>query len=433
MLVPRAPPRRPLRLPVATIPPPSPCRAVASHAVLLAPRHYASVLSPLQPQPPPPSSSLKQTTFADSFAHRCRRRAYTTSPFINVSDHFAPFTPIASHHGRVMVVNAADLDPELVWQMNLKLIEWDRDKDVNVVIMEKTYPPSGTPFRKKDVIRCHSLLAHRIATMDTPVVSLLEGVCAKEHLSTILHTPFRIATEKTVCSFDQPILPGTSFFLSRLMGGSPLGKYLALTGRPLTGMENVLSGVATHHLPSDRIPALIEHLCTVKTSDLRILDDAIAAFLDASPSLDEWKSWALGGSVGDTINRCFQHDTFTEIVKALEKENTSASKEALDLLEKRSAADLELALKCLSLGSRVDLATSLIADCEALTQGKVTLSAQKRKPTEEDREKHKALVSEATGDLILSSAKTFDYYSFRTVTCLPSEEDVRLVVSGKWR
>ena len=87
---------------------------------------------------------------------------------------------------------------------------------------------------------------------------------------------FRVATEKTRFAMPETgigLFPdvGGSYFLPRLKGH--FGYYLALTGAPsvmsatissflidagthLLGQDVVASGIATHYIPSERIPEL---------------------------------------------------------------------------------------------------------------------------------------------------------------------------------
>jgi enoyl-CoA hydratase/carnithine racemase len=78
-----------------------------------------------------------------------------------------------------------------------------------------------------------------------------------------VHGKFRVATEKTLFAMPETaigLIPdvGGSHFLPRLPGG--LGLYLALTGARLKGMEVFYSSIATHYVPSEKIPELEQKL-----------------------------------------------------------------------------------------------------------------------------------------------------------------------------
>ena len=69
---------------------------------------------------------------------------------------------------------------------------------------------------------------------------------------------------------------GGSFFLPRLDGN--IGKFLALTGARLKGQDVYWAGIATHYVPSDRLPALEERLKNLDTSDAHVLSEAVDEF-----------------------------------------------------------------------------------------------------------------------------------------------------------
>ncbi|KAJ3288209.1 hypothetical protein HDU76_007720 [Blyttiomyces sp. JEL0837] len=159
--------------------------------------------------------------------------------------------------------------------------------------------------------------------------------------------------------------PGSSFTLPRVLDGEPFGRYMAMIGRELKSMDAVLAGLATHHVPSERLEPLIEKLGTLKSSDLRVVDAAVEEFADVAPSVEEWSNWALGGPTLDAINRCFKHTSLYEIVKALKKEKSEWSEATLEALKTRSPTQLEVALELVERGAKLDLASCFVMDMKA--------------------------------------------------------------------
>lgn len=124
-------------------------------------------------------------------------------------------------------------------------------------------------------------LNHLIGTIDTPMVALMDGITMGGGVGISVHAPFRIATEHTVFAMPETkigLIPdvGGTFFLPRLDG--QLGTYLGLSGDTLKGEEVFMAGIATHYVPSNRIPALMSRLCELETSDLGVIHNAIEEF-----------------------------------------------------------------------------------------------------------------------------------------------------------
>lgn len=60
-------------------------------------------------------------------------------------------------------------------------------------------------------------------------------------------------------------------------------------------METVLSGMATHYIPSDRMENLFYRLSDYSESgDLRDISVAVQDYSDSAPSLQQWNEWRLG-------------------------------------------------------------------------------------------------------------------------------------------
>ena len=78
-----------------------------------------------------------------------------------------------------------------------------------------------------------------------------------------------------------------------------------------------MTNLATHYVPSSRIPLLVTRLSELETSDLRVIAAAIEEFVDDPIPLETWTSWRLGNDNRAVIDECFAKDTLEEIVSAL--------------------------------------------------------------------------------------------------------------------
>ncbi|XVE65997.1 hypothetical protein DITRI_Ditri08aG0045900 [Diplodiscus trichospermus] len=161
-------------------------------------------------------------------------------------------------------------------------------------------------------------LNYIMATYSKPQVSILNGIVMGGGAGVSLHGRFRVATENSVFAMPETALGlfpdvGASFFLSRLPGF--FGEYLGLTGSKLDGAEMLACGLATHFVPSAKLPMLEAALCHVDSSDPVIISSIIAQYSE-QPSLKEQSVY----NRLDVIDRCFSGKTVEEILSALIRE-----------------------------------------------------------------------------------------------------------------
>ena len=112
-------------------------------------------------------------------------------------------------------------------------------------------------------------LDYQIATLlerDNVVqVSLWDGIVMGGGVGLSLHSPIRIATEKTLFAMPETgigLFPdvGATWALSRLRSGAHVGMYLGLTGERLGPADCMYAGLATHYCPSEKLPLVEERL-----------------------------------------------------------------------------------------------------------------------------------------------------------------------------
>ncbi|KAI9332651.1 ClpP/crotonase-like domain-containing protein [Obelidium mucronatum] len=200
-------------------------------------------------------------------------------------------------------------------------------------------------------------LNHHIGTHKKPIIALMNGITMGGGVGLSVHAPFRIATENTILSMPETAIGlfpdvGGSFFLPRLDG--ELGTYLGLTGHRLVGMEVFMAGIATHFVPSERLPALLERLAGLETEELETVNAAIEEYVAEPPVADDWNKWSLGGDVAAAINRCFSRDSLGEIVEALEAEQSAWASDTLNTLKQMSPTSLIVTLAQLRRGRQED-------------------------------------------------------------------------------
>lgn len=65
-----------------------------------------------------------------------------------------------------------------------------------------------------------------------------------------------------------------------------------------------MAGIATHYIPSGRIPSLVARLAELESDEVEVVNMAIEEFVADPPTLKQWKEWTLGGEIRDSIDRC---------------------------------------------------------------------------------------------------------------------------------
>lgn len=151
---------------------------------------------------------------------------------------------------------------------------------------------------------------------------------------------FRIATERTV--FSMPVnrlgyFPDAgigSYFLPQL---GRLGTYLALTGYPLVGEDNLCTSVANYFVHSSCLKEMERALLQCESA--RAIREILKKY-DASTG----KEFGLKRVMGK-IDKCFGKNSIEEIIEALKEEGTNWGKEQIRVMSHMSPTSLKLALK----------------------------------------------------------------------------------------
>ena len=213
-----------------------------------------------------------------------------------------------------------------------------------------------------DFFRQEYQLNALLGRMRTPVVAVLDGIVMGGGCGLSMHGAFRVATERSLLAMPECALGlfpdvGGSHFLPRLCPGH-FGTFLGLTGHRLKGFELKAAGLATHFIPSSRLPALEERLAglgpTGASADT--VDAALQGFEEVgevpagSPlhhlaALDECFGAATVEGVQDALRaRC---EAPASAAAAGEREVLQA---ALKALAKGSPTSLKVTLQQLAMG-----------------------------------------------------------------------------------
>ncbi|CAA3012707.1 3-hydroxyisobutyryl- hydrolase 5 [Olea europaea subsp. europaea] len=163
-------------------------------------------------------------------------------------------------------------------------------------------------------------LCYHIHTYQKTQVALVHGISMGGGASLMVPMKFSVVTEKTVFATPEASIGfhtdcGFSYILSRLPGH--LGEYLGLTGARLNGKELVAAGLATHFVPSEKLPELEKQLISLNSGEENAVKSVIEEF-SVDIQIDE-------GSVLNkraTMDECFSKETVEDIISSLEAEAT---------------------------------------------------------------------------------------------------------------
>ena len=184
-----------------------------------------------------------------------------------------------------------------------------------------------------------------------PYVALIDGIVMGGGVGISVHGSHRVAGDKF--SFAMPevgigFFPdvGATWFLPRMPG--EIGAFCALTGERFGIGDALAAGIATHRVPSERFPELLELLCGTVS-----VDSVLAPF--AEP--------ADGGPIMrrmDAIGRLFKGDRVEDILAALDREAAFGRGDAdwagktANTIRGKSPVSLKIALAQVRRGGALD-------------------------------------------------------------------------------
>jgi enoyl-CoA hydratase len=189
-----------------------------------------------------------------------------------------------------------------------------------------------------------------------PYVSLIDGVMMGGGVGIAIHGShrvagdgFRLAMPEVGIGFFPDI--GATWFLPRLAGEA--GTYCALTGDRVDAADAAALGLATHRVPSGRLPDLLDGLCSSVP-----VDALLAAFAEPvaanPPQLQR-----------QVIDRLFATDRVEDILSALDTAGAAGgsaadfARRAAATIRTKSPTSLKIALAQLRRGRSLDFEACL--------------------------------------------------------------------------
>lgn len=182
-------------------------------------------------------------------------------------------------------------------------------------------------------------------------VALWDGIVMGAGVGLSIHSPIRIATEKTLFAMPETAIGlypdvGTTSALSRLSAGMPVGLMIGLTGQRVGAADCLFAGLATHYCPSGQLDAVklgVESLGDA-ASDVGAVSDVISSV--AQGAVPDTSKAVLENNVA-AIEDCFGAgaDTAEEILARLEADGGDFAAKVAATLKQRSPTSLKLALE----------------------------------------------------------------------------------------
>jgi enoyl-CoA hydratase/carnithine racemase len=193
-----------------------------------------------------------------------------------------------------------------------------------------------------------------------PYVAILDGITMGGGAGVSVNGACRVATERTMFAMPETgigLFPdvGATRFLNLCPG--QIGRYLGLTGARLGAADALYCGLATHFVPSERMPELKAALAAIpwQAGDEPAQVAAVLGRLAADPGPP------LLAAKREVIDRCFAGETVEAILDALAHETagTGWTVETRASLLTKSPTSLRITLRQLILGRGLDLEAAL--------------------------------------------------------------------------
>jgi Enoyl-CoA hydratase/carnithine racemase len=258
---------------------------------------------------------------------------------------------------RPKALNALTLG--MVTAMRAQLKTWETDPAVGCVVIRgagdrafcagadiralRQSGLDGTSYAL-DFLREEYLLNAAIKHYPKPYIALIRGICMGGGMGLSVHGDYRIASSSAVFAMPETAIGffpdvGGSYFLSRCPG--QLGLYFGLTGERLNTRDAIYARLATHWIPSEEWPVLIE---------------ALAGGDDPTDLFSEMGRRPQNSPLSERrtkIDRIFGTTSVEDVLTLLDRDDKEWSHETAALMRSRSPTSLKIAYGQIRNGSQL--------------------------------------------------------------------------------
>jgi enoyl-CoA hydratase len=260
---------------------------------------------------------------------------------------------------RPRAIHALTLDMCRV--MTAALLEWRDDTAVEAVMIDHTEGRGFCAGGDIGLLRKSALedggeagrrfffeeyrLNHLIFSYSKPTVAFMDGITMGGGVGISQPAKFRVATENARLAMPETgigLFPdvGGGWYLSRLPGR--LGRFLALTGARLDGVECLWAGLATHYLPHERLEEAKARIAEHPGRIAGILAELSVVPPDARIERN-----------ASRIAKLFASDRYEDILAALEAEGSEWALKELATLSAKSPQACKVALRELATSAKL--------------------------------------------------------------------------------
>lgn len=257
---------------------------------------------------------------------------------------------------RPKALNAVTLN--MVREMHPQLERWADDDRIHQVVIkaagDKAFSAGGDiralydwgRARNRnflDFYREEYLLNTFIKRFPKPYIALINGIDMGGGVGVSIHGSHRVATEKLMFAMPETgigLFPdvGGTYFLPRCPG--EIGMYMALTGARLKAADALHAGLATHYVPSGRLTALEEALCST--------DDVEEALKGFSAEIDPGQLECLQ----EQIDKHFSAGSVEAVIKSLKADGGEWAAKQLDIMGTKSPTSQKIAYRQMRDGAK---------------------------------------------------------------------------------
>lgn len=266
---------------------------------------------------------------------------------------------------RHMAYNALNLD--MIRELTVAIADWEANPEIQCIIVESEHPKAfcaggdmkticelgqtGELDTAEQFFLEEYALNLMTSELQTPYVSLIDGICIGGGIGLTVHGAYSIATERSRFSMPECKLGffpdiGGSYFLPRMPHNT--GFYLALTGEFISGTDSVVAKLCTHYVPADKLVALRNALITANDS----VEDTLQQFSEEPPV----------GKLQDNlqaIESCFSAESLVEVGRRLQEIDSPWANKTLSQIRAASWHSIQTSWLLLKRGKTLDLPTCL--------------------------------------------------------------------------
>lgn len=253
---------------------------------------------------------------------------------------------------RPRAINALDL--EMIQRLAAALDAWERDADVQLVLLDgagergfcaggdvrglREQIVGGRPGDTEVFFRAEYALNARIAASRKPVVAIADGVTMGGGIGLAGHAAVRVVTERSRLAMPETRIGftpdvGGSWLLAHAPGRT--GEYLALTGATMDAADAIYAGFADAMVPSERLDDLRDALLT--RADPATPAEIVLLF-------DETPEASALAAARPWIDDAFAADDVAEIIDRLRARPEPEARAAADTLAALSPTALVVTL-----------------------------------------------------------------------------------------